>query len=133
MVEKHWRKIHYVPSKSLQDLLAKYDDVFQEGLGTWEGYEATIDVDADATPQFCRPRSVPLCHAGNGWGGVVQEGTLEPVEHAEWAAPIVPVLKPDKKSVRLCGDFRSTVNLVSKPGILSLKLRTCLLPYREVL
>ncbi len=41
-------------------------------------------------------------------------GCIQPVEFAEWAAPIVPVLKQDKASVRICGDFRLTVNPVSK-------------------
>ena len=42
------------------------------------------------------------------------EGTIEPVEFAEWAAPMVAVLKQDKNTVRICGDFSVTVNPVSK-------------------
>ena len=43
-----------------------------------------------------------------------EEGTIEPVQFSEWAAPIVPILKPDD-SIRICGDYRqTTVNQVSK-------------------
>ena len=45
---------------------------------------------------------------------LVQEGTLEPIEHADWASPIVAILKQDKKHVRICGDFKQTLNPVSK-------------------
>ena len=45
---------------------------------------------------------------------LVAEGTLQPVDYSYWTTPIVAVLKPDKKSVRICGDFRTTVNPVSK-------------------
>ena len=33
---------------------------------------------------------------------------------SDWAAPIVPVLKADKKSVRICGDFSTAVNKASR-------------------
>ncbi len=38
---------------------------------------------------------------------------LEPVKFSEWAAPIVPVIKPDN-SVRICGHYKLTVNQASK-------------------
>ena len=64
-----------------------------------------------------KARPVPYAMRQKVWEEIdrlVAEGMLEPVDHSDWAAPVVAVLKSDKKSVRLCGDFRMTVNPVSK-------------------
>ena len=45
---------------------------------------------------------------------MVKQGILKPVEFAEWAVPIVPVVKSNKSSVCICGDFKLTVNKASK-------------------
>ena len=64
-------------------------------------------------PKFCKARPVPYALKGQVEEELVtltREGILEPVEMAEWAAPIVPVVKTDKK-IRICGDFWLTINL----------------------
>ena len=45
---------------------------------------------------------------------LVVERTIEPVQFADLAAPIVPVFKQDKVLVRIGGDFKLTVNQSSK-------------------
>jgi hypothetical protein len=40
----------------------------------------------------------------------VRQGILKPVQFSAWASPIVAVLKSDKKSVRVCADFKQTLN-----------------------
>ena len=40
-------------------MLGKYDEIFQESLGTFQGYQAKIEVDPDATPRFCKAGTVP--------------------------------------------------------------------------
>ena len=38
---------------------------------------------------------------------------IEPVSFSDWAAPIVPVVKGDG-TIRICGDYKLTVNAVAK-------------------
>ena len=95
----NWKFIHQIAINELEVLLSKYKDVFREEFGTLKGFQAHIEL-------------VP--NAGRHIESLVEEGTLEPVEFSNWAAPIIPLLKSDKSSVRICGDFRITVNPVSK-------------------
>lgn len=44
------------------------------------------------------------------------QGVIEPVSFADWAAPVVPVLKQDN-TVRICGNYKLTVNKEATPDI----------------
>ena len=41
---------------------------------------------------------------------LVKLGVFRPITHAQWTAPFVPVLKSDKRSIRLCGDYKVIIN-----------------------
>ena len=112
-----WRAVFLVQRQRLAEILEENGEVFQPGLGTLKGYQAKIVVDPDARPRFCRARTVPygLRHAVElEMERLEKEGIVTPVQFADWAAPIVPVIKSDGKSVRICGDFKLTVNQASK-------------------
>ena len=106
-----------VQNESLQALLSRYPNVFAEGLGTLVGFKARMYIDPAARLKFWRARSVPYALRKKVKAEIthlLEKGTIEPVEWADWATPIVPVLKGDKNSVRICGNFRLTVNPVSR-------------------
>ena len=42
-----------------------------------------------------------------------QEGVIEKITSSDWAAPIVPIMKPDG-SIHICGDYKSTANRATK-------------------
>jgi len=118
-IRLNWSKIHYTTNPGLHELLSNYSEVlqFQEDLGSFEGYEANIKVDPNATPQFCKAQTVPYAMHGKveaELDRLVAEGTLKPVEYSDWVAPIVAVVKSDRKSVRICRDFRVIINPVSQ-------------------
>ena len=116
-IRLEWHDIYNLHTSSLQAILQKHTAVFQEGLGTLKGFKAKILVEEGATPRFCKARTVPYSvkeTVDKELDRLVAEGTLEPVQFSDWASPIVPVLKADKSSVRICGDFKQTINPVSK-------------------
>jgi len=112
-----WHTIHQLRNTPLQEILESHQELFRDELGTLRGYKAKIFVDANVKPRYCKARTVPYSMRSlveKELDRLIQEGILEPVQFANWAAPIVPVLKSDKASVRICGDFKLTVNQASK-------------------
>ena len=118
VVKLNWQNIFKIQEENsqLQSILDAHGDVFSEGLGTLKGTTAKIYVDPEATPKFMKARTVPYALKAKvelDLDRLQRENIISAVEFSEWAAPIVPVVKQDR-SVRICGDYKGTVNQVSK-------------------
>ena len=119
----NWEKllnVYYVEENvraenCLNKILSDYSEVFKSEMGTLKGFEVELKVDPDCKPKFCKARPVP--HALNQriekeLERLVKDNIFEPIQYFKWAAPIVPVLKDDG-TVRICGDYKQTINQAS--------------------
>ena len=82
--------------------------------GTWQAQR--LQSHPQATPHFCKTRPVPYAlktKVEEELDCLTAEGIIKPRQFADWAAPILPVLKGDQ-TVRICGDFKQTINQASK-------------------
>ena len=86
-------------------------------MGTLQGTTVKIHIQQDARPHFFRARPVPYALREKVTAELerlCKADVIEPVQFSEWAAPIVPVLKNDG-SIRICGDFKQTINQTAIP------------------
>uniref|UniRef100_A0A1X7TL57 CCHC-type domain-containing protein n=1 Tax=Amphimedon queenslandica TaxID=400682 RepID=A0A1X7TL57_AMPQE len=116
-IKLDWKSIHKIQSDALYVLLQKYAQLFTDGLGKLMGFKANIQVDPQVSPKFHKPCPTPYAYKP-----LVEEelerlsslGIITPVQFVDWAAPIVPVLKRDKKSVHICGVYNVMVHQASR-------------------
>jgi hypothetical protein len=95
-------------------LAKEFSDVFAGGLGTCsEKFALKLK---DHEPIFYKARNLPLAlrePVEKELERLVNEGTLRKVEHSEYGTPVVPVIKKCG-SIRLCGDYKVTINPILK-------------------
>ncbi|XP_065190667.1 uncharacterized protein K02A2.6-like [Sycon ciliatum] len=96
----------------LERIVADNATLFDGHVGELRTGASTLHLKEDARPVFRRPYSVPYAVkplVEEQLRKMEQQHIIEPVKHSEWATPVVAVPKPDG-SVRLCGDYKVTVN-----------------------
>nr|XP_055048287.1 uncharacterized protein K02A2.6-like [Misgurnus anguillicaudatus] len=111
-----WSTIHMMTPKTLdlEGVLAKHSEVFKQELGSMEGITVKLTVKQGSQPKFLKPRPLPYAlkpKVEASLAELVKNDVLEPVNVSKWATPIVPVIKKDG-GIRICGDFKVTVNPV---------------------
>ena len=99
------------------EVLHEFKDYLSDSYRSNVKTTVHLDVSPAAKPVFCKARQVPvklrdkvICELHR----LAQEGKLTKIYDSKWASPIVTVFKNDG-SLRICGDFSSTVNKFLDP------------------
>ncbi|KRZ83327.1 Uncharacterized protein T08_15038 [Trichinella sp. T8] len=104
--------INHINSSPVELVLRKYQAVFTPDLGCYTGEPVSLDLDPSVPPVRMKARKVPFAlkeKIDTELDKLVKQKVLEPVSHPVWATPIVTPMKPDG-SVRICGDYKCTIN-----------------------
>ena len=96
----------------VQKIKDKYKHLFQGTLGKLKGVVVDLELKDEAKPKFFKPRPMAFAIKQKVEAEISRLenlGVIEKVKYSYWAAPIVPVSKPNG-SIRICGDFKVTIN-----------------------
>nr|XP_047141475.1 uncharacterized protein LOC124816358 [Hydra vulgaris] len=105
-----------VVDSRVKTLVEKYPEVFSDCLGCLKNFQCHIPLCEGAEPKFYKARPVPYAlrtRIEKEFDPLEDQGVWRKVQYSKWAAPIVPVLKNSKDStgpLRICGDYKITVN-----------------------
>ncbi len=99
-------------TRNLKEVLQEFPEVFAPGLGTYSGPPVKLHMYPQSMPICLKARKIPIAlrrKVDAEIDRLCECGVLVPVSTTEWGTPVVPVLKPDG-SIRLCGDYKHTIN-----------------------
>ena len=117
-IKLDWPAICQVSARpQVEPILAEFQEVFEGGMGCYRGDPVHIGVDSDAQPRFFKASTVPQAYRAKVDAELdkqIGECLWEPVASSRWAAPLVIATKSNG-SLRICGDYRLTVNKVATP------------------
>lgn len=106
------KTVHDFSSTLLEDCKKKYSNVFDVAFGEVKNVSVELVLKENVKPIFCKPHNVPFAlrpAVERELDSLVENGVIYPVTQSEWATPVVVVPKADN-SVRICGNFKITLN-----------------------
>ena len=96
----------------LQSVLREFNSMFSNATGLLQDVTLHFEYDKSVSPEFYKHRSPALSmrrRIESELDNLQTVNIIKKVTHAEWAAPVVPVVKKSG-SIRLCGDYKLTAN-----------------------
>ena len=115
MLVNGWKFVNTCTSLSQCRSVAqlKQSEVFKPGLGLVKGVQASLVLKDNSKPIMLKARSLPYALRDKveyELNAMVEANILTKVEDSPWGTPLVPVKKDGGQSVRICGDYKSTLN-----------------------
>ena len=110
VVKLNWN-IFKIRCSDVGTVLEKNADVLLKETGVIHSEKAVIHMKDNVCPTFRRACTVPYAlrkKVENELDRLEKENVIQKVEHSDWPTPIVVV--PKTNGVRLCGDFKVTIN-----------------------
>lgn len=104
--------VHNVDRLTVEGVLAKFDHVFKEELGKFNGPLVSLHLDPSVTAIRMRPRRVPFAlkpKIDAELDRLIEQGVLEPITEPKWETPIGTPIKTNGE-VSVCGDYKCTIN-----------------------
>lgn len=114
-----WKSVFAInvsDSHKVEAVKKKFPGVFSKQPGKVKNYQARIVLSQNCTAIFGKARNVPFALRDKVEGELERlekSGVIRPVNRSDWATPVVVIQKKDG-SLRLCGDYKVTINPVLK-------------------
>ena len=102
--------------EKLGNLVKNYNEILSSELGTMKGIKAKVSTETNSQLKSMEARGIPFAMKEAGEAEIDQmtkHSILKSVPYSKWASPIIIVWKSDG-IVRICADYKCTVNLVIK-------------------
>ena len=105
-----------VTHAAVRRMIHQHSAIFEPGIGKLQAPPATFHLKQN-TPKFIKARTVPFSQRDKvktELNRLQAEGIISPVKFSDYATPIVPIDKSNGR-VRICGDFKCTLNQIIEP------------------
>ncbi|XP_064468546.1 uncharacterized protein K02A2.6-like [Ornithodoros turicata] len=99
-------------TEAAKRLFSKYSQLFNNELGCIKGEKVQLRLKQEEKPKFLKARPVPFAlrpKVEKELKAMEEMGIISPVMTSDFATPVVPVVKSNGQ-VRLCGDYKVTIN-----------------------
>ncbi|UYV64975.1 K02A2.6-like [Cordylochernes scorpioides] len=127
--------VNNISESCIDSLIESYANLFNNDLGCLKDVKLNICIKRDAAPVFCKARSLPFAmkkKVEDELEDMVDKGILEPLDYADWAAPIVPVLKKDGACAELESVEILEVELAEAKGVVNINTTKGLFAYKRL-